>query len=128
MNDPKRGGREREGREGPRILPLEDERERLEAYYEGRRMPSPMGGHLDPIRVQMEDDGSGTVILECTSSSLRFALPVKKATRTERRKVREMQDEDREPACPRHGADQLLVRVGKDLACPRCGVRYGKAG
>lgn len=128
MNDPKRGGRGQEEKEGPRILPLEDEQELLEAYYDGRRIPSPMGGHLDPIRVQTEDDGSGTVIFECSSSSLRFALPVKKATRTERRKVREVQAEDREPGCPRHGADQLLVRVGKNLVCPLCGVRYGKAG
>ena len=126
MDDRRRGGGDEERKEGPKILPLEDEKELLESYYEGRRVPSPMGGHLDPIRVQMEDDGSGTVIFECSSSSLRFSLSVKKATRTERRKVREMQEEGREPHCPRHGPDQLLVRVGKALVCPRCGVRYGR--
>lgn len=133
MADARGGGRAgREDREeGPLILPLKGGKELeeiLETYYEGRRVPSPMGGHLDPIRVQIEDDGSGTVIFECSSSSLRFALSIKKATRTERRKVREMMDGKQDPHCPRHGPDQLLVRVGRDLVCPRCGVRYARAG
>lgn len=130
MADARRGGRGRDEDEGPRILSLDDNEELdaiLEAYYEGRRVPSPVGGHLDPIRVQLEDDGSGTVIFECSSSSLRFSLSVKKATRTERRKVREMKDGEQDPSCPRHGPDTLLVRVGRDLVCPRCGVRYARA-
>lgn len=122
-----RRGREGGEQEGQKVLPLENREEVLDAYYEGRRPPSPMGGHLDPIRVQMEDDGTGTVIFECSSSSLRFFLPVKKATRTERKKVREMRDGEQVPTCPRHGADQPLMRVGSELVCPRCGVRYGKA-
>ena len=98
----------------------------LRLYYEGGQLPSPPGGFLMVLRVQPEDDGSGSILLECTASSLRYRLDVPKATRAERKRVRDGMDEGAEPKCPRH-ADQLLVRMRNDLVCPKCGVRYAKA-
>ncbi len=107
-------------------LTLPDEDSLLCLYYEGGRLPSPSGGFLMVLGVQPEAEGSGSVFLECTSSSLRYRMSVPKATRSERKKVRDLIDEGSDPECPRHGA-QLLVRIRHDLACPRCGVRYAKA-
>lgn len=98
-----------------------------EAYYAGKPMISPMGGRLEPLTVRLEDDGSGTVILECSSSSLRYALTIPPGSRSERRKVKEWESsEGLEPRCPRHGKEVRLVRKGDDLACPRCGARFGR--
>ena len=99
----------------------------LQRYYEGNRLRSPMGGFLEPLRVRPEDDGTGTVLFECSTSSLRFSLAVPKATRTERKKVKEQQEDDLEPTCPRHDdPPRALQRVGDHLVCPACGVRYGR--
>ena len=106
------------------ILPDEDDL--LCLYYDGGRLPSPSGGFLMVLGVQLEAEGSGAVFLECTASSLRYRMSVPKATRAERKKVRELIDEGRDPECPRHQG-QLLTRIRHDLACPRCGVRYAKA-
>ena len=107
-------------------LALENEKDVLRHYYEGSQLPSPMGGFLAVIHVQTESDGSGTVIFECLSSSLRFKLPIKKATRTERAKVKEHMEGGQDPACPRCH-DRRLSRVGPNWVCPSCGVRYAKA-
>ena len=106
------------------ILPDEDSLLRL--YYDGGRLPSPSGGFLIVLGVRPEDEGSGSILLECTSSSLRYRMSVPKATRAERKKVRDLIDEGCDPECPRHQG-QLLVRIRHDLACSRCGVRYAKA-
>lgn len=99
----------------------------LKAYYRHGHLPSPMGGFLEPLRVRHEADGSGTVLLECSASSLRFELTVPKATRTEKASVKEAQVAGRIPECPRHEAPtQRLQRVEGYLVCPLCGVRYGK--
>ena len=98
----------------------------LRLYYEGGQLPSPPGGFLMVLRVQPENDGSGSVILECTASSLRYRLDVPKATRTERKRVRDEIGERAEPKCPRH-VDQFLIRMRNDLLCPKCGVKYAKA-
>lgn len=99
----------------------------LKIYYEGGRMPSPMGGFLEPLRVRPEDDGTGTALFECSASSLRFSLPIPKATRAERKKVKEQQEERLDPTCPRHDdPPRSLQRVGDHLVCPACGVRYGR--
>ena len=108
-------------------FPLTDEKALLRLYYEGSRMRSPTDGFLILLHVQPEGDGSGSLLLECNSSSLRFKLSVPKATRTERSKVKAMIDDDREPKCPRHHGEQLLTRVKDDFLCPLCGVRYAKA-
>ena len=110
----------------PDPLDLENEADVLKAYYAGSQLPSPMGGFLAVIHVQHEDDGSGTVLFECLSSSLRFRLPLKKATRTERSKVKAMIDDGMDPQCPRHEGIRLR-RVGPNWICPNCGVRYARA-
>lgn len=107
-------------------LSLSDEDSLLSLYYDGGRMPSPSGGFLMVLGVHPEAEGSGSVLLECTSSSLQYRLTVPKATRAERKKVRDLIDEGGEPECPRHQGE-LLVRIRHDFACPRCGVRYAKA-
>ena len=112
--------------ERERGLPLPDEGGLLGLYYDGGRLPSPSGGFLMVLGVLPEDDGSGLVLLECTASSLRYRMTVPKATRTERKKVRDMIAEGSDPKCPRHQGE-LLTRIHHDLACPRCGVRYAKA-
>ena len=107
-------------------LPLPDQDSLLRLYYEGGRLPSPSGGFLMVLGVRPEDEGSGSILLECTTSSLRYQMSVPKATRSERKKVRAMIDEGSDPKCPRHQG-QFLVRIRHDLACANCGVRYAKA-
>ena len=107
-------------------LSLPDEEGLLGLYYDGGRLPSPSGGFLMVLGVLPDDHGSGLVLLECTASSLRYQMNVPKATRTERKKVRDMIAEGGDPKCPRHYGE-LLTRIHHDLACPRCGVRYAKA-
>ena len=107
-------------------LTLPDQDLLLSLYYDGGRLPSPSGGFLMVLGVQPKADGSGSVLLECTSSSLPYRMSVPKATRAERKKVRDLIDEGGDPKCPRHQG-QLLTRIRHDLACPRCGVRYAKA-
>lgn len=101
----------------------------LKPYYAGRRMESPMGGILHVLRIRPEPDGSGTVLFECSASSLRYELRVPKATRTEKSKVKAQQEEGLDPVSPRF-ADPVvkLVRTGEHLVCPKCGVRFGKVG
>ena len=108
-------------------LQLENRKALLGRYYEGQRMESPAGGFLMVLRVRPEDGGSAALLLECSASSLRYELQVPKATRTEKKKVKEQMAEGREPACPRHGPAQMLTRAGKDLVCSACGISYGKA-
>ena len=108
-------------------LQLENEKKLLEKYYEGQRMESPAGGFLMVLRVRPDDDGSATLLLECSASSLRYELRVPKATRTEKKKVKEQLAEGRDPACPRHGPNRTLTRAGRDLVCSACGISYGKA-
>ena len=107
-------------------LTLPDEDGLLGIYYDGGRLPSPSGGFLMVLGVHPDPEGSGSVFLECTSSSLRYRMSVPKATRSERKKVQDLIDEGGDPECPRHQG-QLLVRIRHDLACAKCGVRYAKA-
>ena len=111
---------------GDERLTLPEEDSLLRLYYEGGRLPSPSGGFLMVLGVRPEDEGSGLVLLECTSSSLRYQMNVPKATRSERRKVRDMIAEGSDPQCPRHDGE-FLTRIRHDLVCSRCGVRYAKA-
>ena len=112
--------------ESDRRLTLPNEDALLRLYYDGGRLPSPAGGSLVVLGVRPEDDGSGSLLLECTSSSLRYKISVPKATRSERKKVRTLIDEGGDPKCPRHQGE-ILVRIRHDLACSSCGVRYAKA-
>lgn len=110
-------------------LPLgEQERTLRQQYYAGNRIPSPNGGFLEPLNVRTEKDGSGTVLMECNASSLRYELHIPKATTRERKDVKAQQAEGLDPACPRHTVPlQRLRRMGDALVCPLCGVRYGRA-
>jgi len=111
---------------GDQPFTLAEEGTLLALYYDGARVPSPAGGFLMALGVRPEDDGSGSILLECNSSSLRYEMSVPKATRSERKRVRDMIAEGDDPKCPRHQG-QLLTRIRHDLACTKCGVRYAKA-
>jgi hypothetical protein len=108
-------------------IPLSPDKETLKAFYSGQRLPSPLGGHLELLAVREGDDGAGRAIFECSTSSLRFELVIKKATRTEKQKAKEAQADGSDPTCPRHGSERRLTRLGSDWFCPQCGVRYGRA-
>lgn len=108
--------------------PLKQQKELRKLYYSGAQLRSPVGGSLEPIRVRYGGADEGVVFFDCLASSLRFSLTIPKATRTERRKVREMIDEGEDPICPRHGKGTLLIRKDRDLVCPKCGVRFARVG
>jgi hypothetical protein len=108
-------------------LRLDDEKGPLKAYYAGLRMESPNGGYLMPLGVHPLEGGTAVGIFECSASSLRYEIEIPKATRTERKKVRDVLDEGDDPDCPRHGTGQRLVRAGKDLVCISCGIAYARA-
>ena len=108
-------------------LQLDNEKDVLKAYYAGQRIESPMGGYLMLLGIRAVEGGGAIAIFECSASSLRFEVEIPKATRTERKKVREVLDDGDDPDCPRHGAGQRLVRAGKDLVCTACGVAYARA-
>ncbi|MEX0837303.1 MAG: hypothetical protein WD101_03150 [Gemmatimonadota bacterium] len=108
------------------VLQLDNRKSLLKQYYAGQRMESPADGFLILLRVRALDDGSAVALLECSASSLRYELPIPKATRTEKKKVKEQIEEGRDPDCPRHGPGQMLTRAGKELVCSACVVSYGK--
>lgn len=108
------------------VLQLDNQKQLLKRYYLGQQMESPNGGYLMLLGVRPVESGGAVAIFECSASSLRYELPIPKATRAERRNVKEVVDAGGDPDCPRHGAGQNLVRAGKDLVCTACGVAYGK--
>lgn len=107
-------------------LQLDNPKQLLQRYYAGQQVESPNGGFLMLLGIRSNEDGSATGIFECNVSSLRYELVIPKATRTERKKVREVLAEGGDPFCPRHGSASRLVRAGKDLVCPDCGIAYAK--
>lgn len=108
-------------------LRLDNEKQLLKQYYAGQQMESPNGGFLILLGIRAGDDGGAVGIFECSVSSLRYEVAIPKATRTERKKVKEVVDAGGDPDCPRHGIGSRLVRAGKDLVCSDCGVRYARA-
>lgn len=108
-------------------LKLDDEKQLLKAYYAGQRMESPNGGYLMLLGIRADEGGGATGIFECSASSLRYEVEIPKATRTERKKVREVMEAGGDPDCPRHGEGHRLVRAGKDLVCKACGIAYARA-
>jgi len=108
-------------------LRLEGEKQLLKQYYAGHRMESPNGGYLMLLGIRPVEGGSAVGIFECSASSLRYEMPIPKATRAERKKVREVIDRGEDPDCPRHGVGARLVRAGRDLVCQSCGVAYARA-
>lgn len=107
--------------------PLKGDKAFMKKFYAGARLESPLGGTLHLLRIRPNDDGSGTVLFECSVSSLRFELQVPKATRTDKTRVKEQQESGWDPHCPRHvDPSEKLIRSGDWLVCSLCGVRYGK--
>ena len=115
------------GRDVGDVLQLDNTKQILQQYYSGQQVESPNGGFLMLLRIRRNEDGSATAIFECNVSSLRYEITIPKATRSERKKVRDALKEGDDATCPRHGADARLVRAGDDLVCPDCGVAYAKA-
>jgi len=108
-------------------IPLPKSKKTLERYYAGKRLDSPMGGYLDVLGVREGEKGTGQVLMECNTSSLRYVLIIPKASRTERAGVKEILDQGDDPYCPRHGEGQRLTKFKKNWVCSLCGVPYGKA-
>jgi len=108
-------------------LQLDNEKQLLKAYYAGQRMASPNGGFLMLLGVRALEGGVAVAIFECSASSLRYEIEIPKATRAERKNVRDVIDEGEDPDCPRHGAANRLVRAGRDLVCTACGISYARA-
>jgi len=112
------------GRDVADALQLDNEEQLLKQYYSGQRVESPNGGFLMLLAVRGNENGSATAIFECNVSSLRYELPISKATRTERKKVRDVLKAGGDPSCPRHGDAYRLVRAAKEMVCPACGIGY----
>jgi hypothetical protein len=108
------------------VLILSGDKVLYQAYYGENQIPSPTGGFLMRLGVQPEEGGGAVALFECSASSVRCRLAIPKATRTERSKVRAVQEAGDDPDCPRHGPGHRLVRKGKELTCRLCGVSYGK--
>ena len=107
-------------------LQIEKAKQLLKQYYTGQRMESANGGFLILLRVRPQEGGAALGVFECSASSLRYEIVIPKATRTERKKVRDVLQQGGDPGCPRHGPDFRLVRAGKNLVCSRCGVAYAR--
>ena len=107
-------------------LPVENRKAALRNFYEGVQIPSPNGGFFIPLGVRAGEDGTANLFLECSASSLRYWLEIPKATRTERKKVKDVLATGEDPVCPRHVPPERLVRVGRDLVCQLCSIAYGK--
>lgn len=107
-------------------LRLDNEKELLKRYYAGQQIESPNGGFLMLLGLRHDDDGV-VAIFECSATSMRYEVPIPRATRTERKKVKDVLDAGDDPDCPRHGTGVRLVRAGRDLVCRSCGIPYGRA-
>lgn len=107
---------------------IEKARPLLKQYYAGQRMESPNGGFLILLGIRPQDSGVAIGVFECSASSLRYEIVIPKATRTERKKVRDILQSGTDPECPRHGPglDFRLFRAGKNLVCRHCGVAYAR--
>ena len=107
--------------------PLDNVKQLLKNFYAGQQIPSPNGGYLLLLGIRPGENGVCHAFFECSSSSLRYQMDIPKATRTERKKVKDVMDAGDDPDCPRHGPGQRLVRAGKDVVCSLCGIAFGKA-
>ncbi len=107
-------------------LKLKNQKQLLKQYYAGAQMESPNEGFLMLLGIRSADGGGAIAMFECSASSLRYEVQIPKATRTERKKVKEVLDGGDDPDCPRHGHGYRLVRAGKNLVCMQCGVAYAR--
>lgn len=106
--------------------PLDNVKQLLKNFYAGQQIPSPNGGYLILLGILPGERGAAQAFFECTSSSLRYQMEIPKATRTERKKVKDSMESGDDPDCPRHGPGNRLVRAGKDLVCNLCGVAFAR--
>lgn len=106
-------------------LQVDNEKQLLKRYYAGQQIESPNGGFLMLLGVAA-DDKDALAIFECSATSMRYEVTIPRATRTERKKVKDVVDAGDDPDCPRHGPGTRLVRAGRELVCSLCGVAYGK--
>lgn len=109
------------------VLQIEDAKQVLKQYYAGVQMDSPNGGFLMLLGIRPGEGGAAVGLLECSVSSLRYQIVIPKATKTERKKVKDVLDAGDDPDCPRHGPGTRLVRAGKNFVCSSCGVAYARA-
>ena len=70
-------------------LRLDNEKQILKQYYAGQQIESPNGGFLMLLGVR-GGDGGAVAIFECSATSMRYEADVPKATRTERKKVKDV--------------------------------------
>lgn len=108
------------------VLQLGNAKQLLKLYYAGNQMESPNGGFLILLGVRSLEGGSAMGIFECSVSSLRYELPIPKATRTERKTVKDALAAGEELKCPRHGPETPLKRAGKEIVCGSCGIPFAK--
>ena len=107
-------------------LRMEKAKQLLKQYYAGQRIESPNGGFLILLGIRPQQGGTAVGVFECSASSLRYEIVIPKATRTERKKVREALEQGGDPGCPRHGPEFRLGRAGKNLVGSHCGVAYAR--
>ena len=107
-------------------LPIDYQKQVLKQYYAGARMDSPNGGFLILLGIRPGEAGTAVGLLECSVSSLRYRIVIPKATKTERKKIKNVLDAGDDPDCPRHGPGTRLVRAGKNFVCNACGVAYAR--
>ena len=110
----------------PDPLLVVNEKQVLKQYYAGAQMDSPNGGFLMLLGIRPGEGGTALGLLECSVSSLRYQIVIPKATKTERRRVRDVLEAGDDPDCPRHGPGVRLVRAGKNYVCNSCGVAYAR--
>ena len=108
------------------VLQLDNDKQLLKQYYAGQQMKSPNGGFLILLGVRSLPGGAAIGMFECSVSSLRYEIEIPKATRSERKQVKDVVDAGTDPDCPRHGFGTRLVRAGRDLVCGDCGVPYAR--
>ena len=114
------------GRDLGNALQLDNEKQLLKQYYAGQQLESPNGGFLIRLGVRPQDTGAATAIFECNVSWIRYEVTIPKATRTEKKKIKDALAAGEDPVCPRHGPRSRLVRAGRELVCSECGVAFGK--
>lgn len=119
-------GRQQRGTDLSNAVQLENEKQLLKRYYAGQQMESPNGGFLIRLGIRPQEGGGAVAIFECNVSWIRYEVTIPKATRTERKKVKDALTAGQDPVCPRHGPYARLVRAGRELVCSDCGVSYGK--
>ena len=108
-------------------MQVDNPKQLLKQYYAGAQMESPNGGFLMLLGIRPTESGTAVGLLECSVSSLRYQIVIPKATKTERKNVKDVLDAGDDPDCPRHGPGTRLVRAGKNFVCNSCGVAYARA-